>query len=222
MDLQAEFLNIERYLFPRFEADPWERTMYYHLLINTRLSGVDQPLFAIDALSRATKMNHNKVRETIRSMDQKGSIRIVEKNRNGHLIKAFFPSEIEGLVTESDHPELQINIEELDFYKGRRYLTSLLERDGNRCIYCLKHLTSEKSVLDHIVSLAKAGDNSYRNIAVSCHDCNSKKGETDSVEFVRALYRSDVLTEAEFQERKDYIQKVRSGTVKPRVANQAL
>ena len=218
MDLQSEFGKIEKYLFQKLNSDPWERAMYYHLLINTRLANLEQRLFSVDALAISTKMNPGKVRETIRSMDQKGSIQIVERNRNGHLIRVLFPSEIEGLITVTDTPGEKINIEELDFYKGRKYLSSLMERDSNRCIYCLKHVTPEKSVLDHIVSLAKGGDNSYRNIGVSCHDCNSRKGESDPIDFARSLYRNDILSESEFQERKEYIEKVRAGIVKPPMA----
>ena len=219
MDLQSEFRNIEKYLFPKLNCDPWERTMYYYLLINTRLANLEQRLFSVDALSSATKMNSGKVRETIRSMDQKGSMKIVERNRNGHLIRVLFPSEIEGLIVDTETDKEEINIEDLDFYKGRKYLSSLMERDSKRCIYCLKHVTPEKCVLDHIVPLARAGDNSYRNIAVSCHDCNSRKGDSDPIEFIRSLYRNDMLTESEFQERKEFIEKVRTGIVKPQMAN---
>jgi len=217
MDLESEFRNIEKYLFPKLNSDPWERAMYYYLLINTRLANLEQRLFAVDALGSATKMNPSKARETIRGMNQKGSIQIVERNRNGHLIRVLFPSEIEGLVADTETEGEEINIEDLDFYKGRKYLSSLMERDSKRCIYCLKHVTPEKCVLDHIASLARGGDNSYRNIGVSCHECNSRKGDSEPIEFIRSLYRNDLLTESEFQDRKEYIEKVRTGIVKPHV-----
>jgi len=215
MDLQTELKNIEKFLFPKLGCDPWERAMYYHLLANTRVSNRDQHLFGVIALESATNMSRDKVRKTIRSMDQKGCIQIVERNRNGHMIKVFLPSEIEGLVFETEEANSSIDIEELDFFKGRKYLESLLERDSERCIYCLKKVTTEKCVLDHIKSQARGGDNSYRNIAISCHDCNSKKGEMEAIDFIRDLYRNDILTELEFHERKDYIEKVTTGVIKP-------
>ena len=215
MDLQLELRNIEKYLFQKLDCTPWERAMYYYLLINTRIVNLDQNLFGVIALESATKMSRFKVRETIRSMNQKGCIQIVERNRNGHLIKVLFPSEIEGLVTEPEHENEKINIEELDFYKGRKYLSALLERDNKRCIYCLKKVTPEKCVLDHIQSQSRGGTNSYKNIAVSCHDCNSKKGELDAVEFVRNHYRDDILAETEFHERKEFIEKVTTGVIRP-------
>ena len=140
MDLQTELRNIEIHLFPKMECDPWERAMYYHLLTHTRISNREQHLFGVIALEGTTKMSRYKVRETIRSMDQKGCIQIVERNRNGHMIKVLFPSEIEGIVVESEDETVGIDIEEVDFYKGRQYLDALLERDSGRCIYCLKKL----------------------------------------------------------------------------------
>ena len=215
MDLQTELRNVEVHLFPKMECDPWERAMYYHLLAHTRLFNREQHLFGVNGLEHSTKMSSYKVRETIRSMDQKGCIQIVERNRNGHMIKALFPSEIDGLVVESEDEAITINIEQEDFYKGRRYLDALRGRDSSRCIYCLKKVTAEKSVLDHIKSQARGGDNSYRNIAISCHECNSRKGEIEAIDFIRSLYRNDILTEAEFLERKDFIEKVTNGIIKP-------
>jgi len=215
MDLQTELRNIEIHLFPKMECDPWERAMYYHLLAHTRISNREQHLFGVIALEEATKMSRYKVRETIRSMDQKGCIQIVERNRNGHMIKVLFPSEIEGLVVESEDETVGINIEEVDFYKGRQYLDALLERDSGRCIYCLKKVTAEKCVLDHIKSQARGGNNSYRNIAISCHECNSRKGEIEAIDFIRSLYRNDILTEVEFHERKEFIEKITTGIIKP-------
>ena len=215
MDLQTELRNIEKYLFPKMECDPWERTMYYHLLANTRLSNREQQLFGVIKLESTTKMSRSKVRETIRSMDQKGCIQIVERDGKGHMIKVLFPSEIESLVVESNEIINILDIEELDFYKGRQYLEALLERDSDRCIYCLKKVTAEKCVLDHIRSQAGGGNNSYRNIAICCHDCNSKKGGVEAIDFIRNLYRNDILTESEFHERKDYIEKVTTGAIKP-------
>ncbi len=215
MDLQTELKNIEKYLFPKMDCDPWERAMYYHLLAYTRISNREQHLFGIIALESTTKMSRYKVRETIRSMDQKGCIQIVERNRNGHMIKVLFPSEIEGLVVESEEAITALDIEGLDFYKRRQYLESLLERDSNRCIYCLKKVTAEKCVLDHIKAQAIGGDNFYRNIAISCHECNSRKGEVEAIDFIRSLYRNDILTEQEFHERKEYIEKVTTGIIKP-------
>jgi 5-methylcytosine-specific restriction endonuclease McrA len=94
-------------------------------------------------------------------------------------------------------------------------LGALLERDNGRCIYCLKKVTAEKGVLDHIRSQAQGGDNSYRNIAVSCHECNSRKGEIEAIDFIRSLYRNDILTETEFHERKEFIEKITTGITKP-------
>lgn len=49
----------------------------------------------------------------------------------------------------------------------------IIVRRQKRCTYCK---SSRKLEFDHIVPLAKGGDNSRKNLQVLCHNCNTLKG----------------------------------------------
>jgi hypothetical protein len=52
---------------------------------------------------------------------------------------------------------------------------AIFDRDGHECLSCRTH---EKLSIDHIIPLAKGGDNSFENLQTLCTSCNSAKGDT--------------------------------------------
>jgi 5-methylcytosine-specific restriction endonuclease McrA len=52
----------------------------------------------------------------------------------------------------------------------------IFERDFGRCYMCLRNVPSNKFHLDHLVPVSRDGDNSETNLAVSCPDCNRRRG----------------------------------------------
>jgi len=49
-------------------------------------------------------------------------------------------------------------------------------RDNGTCQYCGTKITRELAELEHIVPRSRGGVTSWENCVMSCHDCNSKKG----------------------------------------------
>lgn len=47
------------------------------------------------------------------------------------------------------------------------------QRDGGKCVYCGSNRNLE---YDHIISVAKGGNSTERNIQLLCQDCNRSKG----------------------------------------------
>lgn len=90
--------EVEDYLFPKMELSHRERSIYYHVLLHTRFAGKDSGLFSLPPLSTALGIAERSIREGLRILQDKGCIRIEEISRQGHLVRAFLPSEIEGLV----------------------------------------------------------------------------------------------------------------------------
>ena len=68
--------------------------------------------------------------------------------------------------------------------------------------------------MEHVVSRPK-GTNSYRNIVASCRTCNNKKGPEEVSAFLRNLYRENLLSQEEFQEVLDKLEKLRNGELQP-------
>ncbi len=58
--------------------------------------------------------------------------------------------------------------------------------NGWKCAYCHERLTPETAEADHIVPVARGGNNDISNIAVSCSHCNRTKGAKTAEEFKRA------------------------------------
>ena len=106
-------------------------------------------------------------------------------------------------------------MEFLDFFSNRRFVAALLAREDSRCFYCLKGIRTESCELDHVISQANGRDNSYRNIACSCHECNTTKQSQAAADFVRSLYRKGVLSQPELEHRLAALEQLRAGKLVP-------
>jgi 5-methylcytosine-specific restriction endonuclease McrA len=52
----------------------------------------------------------------------------------------------------------------------------IYNRDGGLCGYCGEPVPISKFYVDHIVPIAKGGDNNPKNLVTSCNSCNISKG----------------------------------------------
>lgn len=208
------YADIEDILAPQLELDPWERTLFHHLLRHTRLRGIGSAVFAIGPLAKALPISDFKVREVIRSLHAKGCIRIEDRSRNGHLVSVLLPSEVEGLARPAT-VSIAIDIASLDFFSGRQYVLPLLARENHACFYCLRSLTAETCELDHLVPQAEKLDNSFRNVVASCHGCNKAKGSGSASGLLRNHFRAGLLSEEELQNRLSTLEAIQSGVLAP-------
>ena len=67
---------------------------------------------------------------------------------------------------------------ELQGYEIREYL---LEKWGRKCSYCGK--VDCQLEIEHIIPKSRGGSDRVSNLALACHDCNTKKGTQTAVEF---------------------------------------
>ena len=212
-DWQSIYKDIEDRLAPQLDLDAWERTAYYHLLRHTRLESKQSVLFSIGPLSKVIPLSDYKVREVLRALDRKGCTKNLV-TRRGYEVTVYLPSEIQTLTYEVN-TEAPIDIESMDLFTGRAYIGPLLEREGYSCFYCLASVTEENCELDHVVPKATVENNSYRNIVVSCHSCNRKKGDQNAQEYLRVIYRQGLLGDEELRLRLVAIEELQSGKLIP-------
>ncbi|MGS0743543.1 HNH endonuclease [Glaciimonas sp. GG7] len=213
MNLNLIYADIEDRLAPQLDLDAWERTAYYHLLRHTRLEGKQSALFSIGLLSKVIPLSDFKVRDVLRTLDRKGCTKNLV-TRRGYEVTVYLPSEI-PILTDSVKVESSIDIEHLDFFTGRTYLSSLLEREGRCCFYCLANVTEENCELDHVVPQLAGHDNSYKNIVVSYHSCNRKKSGQHAHDYLRAIYRQGLLGDEELRLRLHALERLQSGELVP-------
>ena len=112
---------------------------------------------------------------------------------------------------------MQLNIEDIDFFNGRKYVSSLIEREQNKCFFCLSGISEENCALDHVISQLNGGSNSYKNIVAACHKCNTRKQSSEAEDFGRDLYRKGLLSESEFEGRMSALEALRNGDLKPAI-----
>lgn len=206
--------EVEDYLFPRMHLSIRQRALYYHLLRHTRLVDAESSAFALGPLARALDISESTAREDLRSLNTTGCIRIEERSRTGHLVRVLLPHEIEGVIVP-DEPTDTVDVESLDFFTDRRFLDALLVRENGCCFYCLRTVGKNTCQLDHVTPQVAGENHSYRNVVVSCHECNTQKQDRTGDDFLRTLYRRGVLSQSELEERLASIEQLRAGKLIP-------
>lgn len=214
MDWKAILKDIEDRLLPYYQCDIWERGLYYYLLGQSKIRDLDSATIPLSQISKALNCSEFQSRKTIRLLAEKGCIEL-EQTRNGHFVKVLLPNELP--LPEHSSEDVQIDIDIIDFYRNREYLSSLLERERGQCFYCLRNINKDISELDHVISQLNGGGNGYRNIVASCHQCNTKKQGGNAEDHIRQLYRKSLLSEKEFNGRIQALEALRDGQLKPSI-----
>jgi len=127
MDWPTVHKDIEDLLFQTLKLSVMERVLYYRLLRETHLSGKESVLISLQGLANSMGANESTVPQYIRLLDKKGCIVIDDRSRKGHFVRVLLPSEISSLAATKDEPTVDINT--LDFFTGRHYLSALLHRE---------------------------------------------------------------------------------------------
>ncbi|MCH6546680.1 MAG: hypothetical protein IH796_11890, partial [Deltaproteobacteria bacterium] len=211
--------EVEDYLFPKMGLSHREKSLYYHLLLHTRFASKDTDLFALPQLSSALGIAERSIREALRILDDKGCIRIEEISRRGHLVHAFLPAEIVGLIPGSETTQ-PIDLESNNLYpkppspeppiwgvvgkikkaihrhseqpnSEQTNLGALFAHEAGHCFYCLKKLPQG--------TYDSNGDT--ENQVEACEECNAQKQTTSSEDHLRQLYRRGFLSATELEER---------------------
>ncbi len=82
-----------------------------------------------------------------------------------------------------------------------KYFSEIFERDKCRCVYCGRDMLTDFEIFsmvqeDHLVPIAKGGEDKPENIVTACSVCNKLKGTFDPGNF-------------DLSKREEYIAKVR-------------
>ena len=150
-------------------------------------------------LAELSGCSETSVRRYIRTLAEKGIIQVNGLSRHGYSIIVQPPNAIPG-ISASVTSEPAIDLETVDFFKGRRFVRALLERQGNRCFYSLCTLDEQSCELDHLQPQANALINSYCNIVAALRNEQTKRPHAGDA-FLRQLYRSGFLSAEELDER---------------------
>ena len=214
MDWQVVYKGIEDRLLVPHQCSIWERGLYYYLLGQSRVRGLDSATIPLSQMANSLRCSEWQCRKTIRSLAEKGWIEL-EQTRQGHCVRVLLPDEL--ALPEEIKEEVPIDIETVDFFKDRHHLPALLKREQGRCFYCLREINDDSCNLDHVIPQMNGGKNGYRNIVASCHQCNSSKQERTAEDLLRELFRKGHLSEKELEGRLHALHALMDGHLKPNI-----
>lgn len=205
--------------------DVYEFAIYMYLVRHTRLLGRNTGTFGFKSIRKtmvigvgesSKPMSEGTCYLKIRSLATKGFIEILDSTNNGQKVKVFLPLEIVGLVQPITNMLVELDIDKIDFFSVLEYREKILDREQRKCFYCFKTLSNDGYVIEHVVSRPR-GDNSYRNLVASCRTCNNKKGKIVAADFIRKLYRENFISEIEFKQIIDNLERLKNGELKPQI-----
>ncbi len=220
MELEQFFRDFVDHLAPRL--DTYEQAIYLYLFRHTRFVGAEEAVIGLKSArhrmtcgigEKGKPMSENTAYEKLRSLEEKGCIKILDVTRAGRKIRLYLPSEIPGVVVDAQ-PSLAPDAEKQDFFNDPDNRNRILMREEHRCFYCLRQLNGDNYVIEHVVS-RPAGDNSYRNVVAACRHCNNRKGSSNVEDWLRTLYRDGFLGDAELQNRLSHLERLRAGNLMP-------
>lgn len=219
-DLKNVLIEIQDHLVPIL--DTYEQAIYHYIFRHTYLINLETTIFStrsaeigFGAGATGTQPSCTSRSKKLRSLELKGAINILERSHKGMLVKIVLPQDISGLIKSNEL--FEIDVDSLDFYKDRRLLLTILEREDYRCFYTGKKITEEKCYLDHVVASSIHGNNSYKNIVASSYDANSMKNNKAVGDFIRQLYKEDIISLIEFDLLKKKIEDLKKGLLAPNI-----
>jgi hypothetical protein len=98
-----------------------------------------------------------------------------------HGIRYMFDTDFRRAISTKRKKAIRVQ-REGSFGKKRvkaRLKTQLIERDGERCLHCIKLLVREQLTIDHIFPLCMGGDNKLQNLQLLCVACHEEKTRND-------------------------------------------
>jgi 5-methylcytosine-specific restriction endonuclease McrA len=210
---------------PRLRLSMTDRVLYSHLLRHSRLEGRLRLHFSILRLARSSGLSHTAVRESVRRLIVRGVLRLLERNKTGHLVEVRLPGEVRfaPAVREPSGPRCRVRDDsffERNFLRCPALRRSIHAREGGRCFYCRTRLTVVNRCLDHVIPRVETEDNSFRNLVSCCRPCNSLKSDSPAATFLRRLHLDGRLTDAELTARLRALDAVVAGKLRPLIPPQ--
>lgn len=160
-----------------------------------------------------TPMAEGRCYQKLRSLEAKGCIELIASERTGTRIRLKLPHEIPGVISVKVVDPVA-DLIAMDFFEVPENRPLILEREQHRYFYCLRSIDKESYVIEHVVP-RPYGNNSYKNVVAAYRQCNNRKGSSSVEDFLRTLYRENLLSSDEVEDRLSHLEHLRAGELKP-------
>ena len=228
------WMQFEDVLAPRLGLTVKERAVYSYLLRHSLVVGKLRLQFAVTAMARTLSLSIGAARQAVRRLDELGALRVLKRNKTGHLAEMRLPKRIRAIRAGRNGASMAVGmgstgavgmgtagelpaatIETTDFLKTWALRKAIHDRERGACFYCLRRTPAHVHGLDHVVPRVRFGRNSYGNLVSCCLECNSRKGDRPARDFLRTLYRLGRLTAAELDGRLRALRNLAAGKLRP-------
>lgn len=219
IDIPKFLMDYIDYAVPKM--DVYEQTLYMYIFRHGRLLGNDVVTIgfrtklqesALGLSNRGSTIADSVIYARLRALAAKNFITILATKNSGTEIRLFLPDEIPNLIIRKIDTK-SIAIEDMDFFVSP-YRELIVHRENNKCFYCFKSVTEGSYVIEHVVSRPE-GNNSYKNLVLSCRSCNNRKSDMNANDFLRMLYRENIISEGEFASRITELERLQKGELIP-------
>jgi 5-methylcytosine-specific restriction endonuclease McrA len=230
------WMQFEDVLVPRLGLTIKERAVYSYLLRHSLVVGKLRLRFAVTALARTLGLAIGATRQAVRRLDELGALRVLKRNKSGHLAEMRLPENIRAIRVRKNGASISLGVgpaglgaaglgpageaptsslETTDFLRTWALRKTIHDRERGACFYCLRRTPGNVRCLDHVVPRVRFGRNSYRNLVSCCIECNTRKGDRSAADFLRTLYRLGRLTPAELDARLRALKDLGAGKLRP-------
>jgi len=215
--VKEQFIQIIDFLIPTL--DVYEQVFYLYMYRHTVLEEKREITIPLSTIHEKVSfgigrmgapISRQAVRNKFKSLEKKGCIRKIKTTKKGIIYEIFLPEEINDIIPKKVE-EIEIRLDDLDFYKIEKYRLSILKRENDQCFYCLSNINTDNFFIDHVIPQVENGNNSYKNCVASCINCNSNKQGIKASEFARSLFRKNLLIEHEFKSLLKKINQLKKG-----------
>ena len=220
--LRKILIQVQDHLMPLL--DSYEQMLYHYFFRHTHLSGIREITVGTRSLQSRIGLGIGKtgsppsqriVSKKLRSLENKGCVKIHERGPKGTRVEVFLPHEMPGIIPDVTEGDV-LDLERLDFFNDTNLRPLILEREDGLCFYCLRKIQKSNFTIDHVIPQCDGPeDNSYRNVVACCFECNSRKQNRKAADFLRQLYRDGLITVEEHDERRKALNQLLEGQLKP-------
>jgi hypothetical protein len=208
------WIEIEDYLAPFVRLDGWEKSLYYHLVRQTRLVGRRRVRLTHRSICRTTGFGTMLVHTRMPRLERKGLIRTCGRGYHGRTYEVLLPREIPGCVRGPSRAEDRF-LDLSNCIKNPVLRRAIYEREGGKCFYCRERVRPKDIILEHTTPVADGGDHSYRNVVLSCFPCNSSKSAVTPEAFLRLLRDKGRIRSGDVRSRLRALRDLRAGKLRP-------
>jgi hypothetical protein len=216
------FAEYQDYLAPRLAV--YEQAVYLYIARHTIAVGKREATIGFKSARKkmafgvgkaGTAPSEGVIYEKLKSLESKGCVKVLSSERLGTRLAIIPHREIPELI-QASHQHESTPLEDVDFFDVPENRCLILEREENRCFYCLAKLDKNNHVIEHVIS-RPSGNNSYKNVVAACRQCNNRKNSMLAEDFLRMIYREGLLTADEFIGRQGHLERLSSGELKPKL-----